>query len=36
MASLEPLVGLMMIGWSTSLTFVLMRRYWRLTPIGKD
>jgi len=32
MASLEPLVGLILIGWSTSLTFVLMRRYWRVTP----
>jgi hypothetical protein len=32
MASLEPLVGLILIGWSTSLTFLLMRRYWRLTP----
>ena len=35
MASLEPLVGLLLIGWSTSLTFILMRRYWRLTPTGK-
>ncbi len=34
MASLEPLVGLMLIGWSTSLTFLLMRRYWRITPTG--
>ncbi len=33
MASLEPLVGLILIGWSTSLTFLLMRRYWRVTPI---
>ena len=32
MASLEPLVGLILIGWSTSLTFLLMRRYWRVTP----
>ena len=32
MASLEPLVGLILIGWSTSLTFVLMRRYWRVAP----
>jgi hypothetical protein len=31
LASLEPLVGLILIGWSTSLTFVLMRRYWRVT-----
>jgi hypothetical protein len=35
MASLEPLVGLILIGWSTSLTFVLMRRYWRVTPARK-
>jgi len=34
MASLEPLVGLILVGWSTSLTFMLMRRYWRLTPRG--
>jgi hypothetical protein len=32
LASLEPLVGLILIGWSTSLTFFLMRRYWRATP----
>lgn len=32
MASLEPLVGLILIGWSTSLTFVFMRRHWRLRP----
>jgi hypothetical protein len=30
MASLEPLIGLILIGWSTSLTFLTMRRYWRL------
>jgi len=30
MASLEPLVGLILIGWSTSLTFVAMRRFWDL------
>jgi hypothetical protein len=35
MASLEPLVGLILIGWSTSLTFVLMRRYWRVTTVRK-
>ncbi|HEX4709549.1 ion channel [Phenylobacterium sp.] len=29
-ASLEPLAGLILIGWSTSFTFVVMRRYWRL------
>ena len=32
LASLEPLVGLILIGWSTSFTFVVMRRYWRLKP----
>jgi hypothetical protein len=31
-ASLEPLVGLILIGWSTSFTFLVMRRYWRLRP----
>jgi hypothetical protein len=30
MASLEPLVGLILIGWSTSLTFIAMRRFWRM------
>lgn len=29
LASVEPLVGLILIGWSTSLTFIAMRRYWR-------
>lgn len=29
-ASLEPLAGLILIGWSTSFTFLVMRRYWRL------
>ena len=29
MASLEPLVGLILIGWSASLSFMFMRRYWR-------
>jgi hypothetical protein len=32
LASLEPLVGLILIGWSTSFTFLVMRRYWRLRP----
>lgn len=27
-ASVEPLVGLILIGWSTSFTFVMMRRDW--------
>ncbi len=34
-ASLEPLVGLILIGWSTSLTFLVMRRYWRLKPSAR-
>ncbi|MCI3180873.1 potassium transporter Kef [Caulobacter sp. CCUG 60055] len=29
-ASLEPLVGLMLLGWSTSFTFLAMGRDWRL------
>ena len=29
-ASLEPLVGLMLIGWSTSFTFLMMGRDWTL------
>ncbi len=32
LASLEPLVGLILIGWSTSFSFLFMRRYWRLKP----
>ncbi|WP_423199252.1 MULTISPECIES: two pore domain potassium channel family protein [unclassified Cupriavidus] len=28
-AAVQPLVGLMLIGWSTSFTFLLMRRDWR-------
>ncbi|MNL22129.1 hypothetical protein D3C87_1434580 [compost metagenome] len=28
-ASVQPLVGLMLIGWSTSFTFLVMRRDWR-------
>lgn len=35
MASLKPLIGLILIGWSTSLTFVLMRRYWRYSPLAR-
>nr|MEA2799684.1 hypothetical protein [Phenylobacterium sp.] len=34
-ASLEPLVGLLLIGWSTSFSFLVMRRYWRLRPSGR-
>ncbi|SDD86308.1 Ion channel [Cupriavidus sp. YR651] len=30
LASVQPLVGLMLIGWSTSFTFLLMRRDWRV------
>jgi len=29
-ASIEPLVGLILIGWSTSFTFVMMRRDWHM------
>lgn len=29
LASIEPLVGLILIGWSTSLTFMVMARDWR-------
>lgn len=29
LASVQPLVGLMLIGWSTSFTFLVMRRDWR-------
>jgi Ion channel len=29
-ASLEPLAGLILIGWTTSFTFLVMQRYWRL------
>lgn len=28
-AAIEPLVGLILIGWSTSFTFVVMQRNWR-------
>jgi len=30
LASIEPLVGLILIGWSTSLTFMVMARDWRV------
>lgn len=29
LASVQPLVGLILIGWSTSFTFLIMRRDWR-------
>lgn len=29
LASIEPLVGLILIGWSTSLTFMVMAQDWR-------
>jgi len=29
-------VGLILIGWSTSFTFILMRRNWRERPGGED
>lgn len=35
-ASLEPLVGLILIGWSTSFTFVVMRRDWADDDRHKD
>lgn len=28
-AAIEPLAGLILIGWSTSFTFIIMRRDWR-------
>ena len=28
LASIEPLVGLILIGWSTSFTYIIMRRDW--------
>ncbi|KJK23011.1 ion channel [Cupriavidus basilensis] len=28
-ASIEPLVGLILIGWSTSFTYIIMRRDWQ-------
>jgi hypothetical protein len=34
--SLEPLVGLLLIGWSTSFSFLIMRRYWRLRPASRS
>jgi hypothetical protein len=33
-AAIEPLVGLILIGWSTSFTFVMMRRNWRDSRAG--
>lgn len=35
-ASLEPLAGLMLIGWSTSFTFVMMGLDWRVTARGGE
>jgi hypothetical protein len=32
MVGLETLTGLMMIGWSTSFTYLSMRRFWELGP----
>ncbi|MGO4329392.1 ion channel [Cupriavidus sp. 2TAF22] len=32
-ASIEPLVGLILIGWSTSFTYIIMRRDW---PTGRS
>jgi hypothetical protein len=31
-AAVEPLVGLLMIGWSTSFTFLAMQKLWTLHP----
>ncbi|MDF3839093.1 ion channel [Cupriavidus basilensis] len=31
-ASIEPLVGLILIGWSTSFTYIIMRRDWQTAP----
>ncbi|WP_223277405.1 ion channel [Cupriavidus metallidurans] len=29
LAAVQPLVGLILIGWSTSFTFLIMRRDWQ-------
>ena len=34
-AAVEPVVGLMLIGWSTSFTFLQMRRDWRADDAGE-
>ncbi|WP_042884009.1 hypothetical protein [Cupriavidus necator] len=34
-ASIEPLVGLILIGWSASFTYVMMRRDWQLDEEGE-
>jgi hypothetical protein len=34
-ASLEVLNGLLLIGWSTSFTYLSMLRYWKLHDDGK-
>lgn len=31
-AAVEPIIGLLMIGWSTSFTFLAMQRLWTLHP----
>ena len=35
-ASLEPLVGLILIGWSASFTFLMMGREWQVDPAPAD
>lgn len=32
MSGIEALNGLVLIGWSTSFTFLIMRRYWPMNP----
>lgn len=34
-SSVETLNGLLLIGWSTSFTFLAMRSYWSLTPLNR-
>ena len=34
-SGIEALNGLVLIGWSTSFTFLAMRRYWQLEIVGE-
>ena len=34
-AAVEPIIGLLMIGWSTSFTFLAMQRLWKLHARGQ-
>jgi len=34
-ASIEPINGLLLLGWSTSFTFYEMQRYWSVSPTDK-